>query len=202
MSALFVDKHRSAAGSSCGLAAATPTAEVTGGSAASPPPHRMPTPPLDSLIFRLVKYRRPMRMNVLAVHLQIANLQPDDLLPIPPTSREGPGSWPLYQNHVFEIRCMAWLRGQRSTVHDHCGSRCCVYVVEGVLTNIDFRKDSRGVVRPIRRCRRTAGEILPREHLEIHQIANEHPRGKRLVTLHLYSPPLSDRRAIYNNADR
>lgn len=201
MSASSVNKHRlPMAPCSFVVAAVTPAESTSQGTTAAPPPKKQRTPPLDRLIFRLAKYRRPLRTHELVHCLQRARLRADDLLPIPPASPEGPGCWTLYENHFFAIRCMSWLPGQRSSIHDHRGSRCCVQVVEGLLTNIEFRRDSRGTVRPIRRCIRIAGEILVREHLDIHQIANEHPRGKRLVTLHLYSPPLSTRRAIYHQA--
>ncbi len=202
MSASFLDKHRLSGITSPGETTVTRTAKGVGSPMTASPTHGRRTSPLDRLIFRLVKYRRPLRMHEMVRCLRTARLQSDDLLPVPPASGEGPVSWTLYENHFFEIRCLTWLRGQRSSIHDHCGSRCCVYVVEGVLTNVDFRRDSRGGVRQVHRCRRVAGEILRREHREIHQIANEHPRGKRLVTLHLYSPPLSSRRATFHAIDR
>lgn len=104
---------------------------------------------------------------------------------------------PIHACDHFEIRCLCWQSGQRSSIHDHRGSRCCVRVVEGVLTNRDFERRSDGRLHLVRRCEVPAGDLLARQDKEIHQVANEQPPGHNLVTLHVYSPPLTSERTVY-----
>jgi cysteine dioxygenase len=93
------------------------------------------------------------------------------------------------QPHV-EVLCMCWLSGQRSPIHDHNQSNCLVRVLEGVMTNTDFKLLPSGYVCPVVSHEYGAGAIEARSEADIHQVANLQPAGCNLVTLHVYSPPL------------
>jgi cysteine dioxygenase len=90
----------------------------------------------------------------------------------------------------LEINVIGWQSGQFSSIHDHRGTACCVLVLDGVLTNIDYRFDSANELHETSRVDLRLGEILSRSDREIHCCGNEQPCGTDLATLHLYSPPL------------
>ncbi|MDA1260460.1 MAG: cysteine dioxygenase family protein [Planctomycetota bacterium] len=95
----------------------------------------------------------------------------------------------------FDMLVLGWRQGQISTIHDHLDSRNCTRVMSGTLQQRLFRAvdvDQNG---------RTAVELIEEENVEagartrldaggIHQMGNVSPEN--LVTLHIYSAPLSE----------
>lgn len=98
---------------------------------------------------------------------------------------------PIHESDQFEVNCIGWKSGQRSSIHDHGRSSCCVLVLDGVLTNVDFERRPSGALQCIGTSVFHPGEILTRRGNQIHQCGNDQPRGRNLVTLHVYSPPLA-----------
>lgn len=96
----------------------------------------------------------------------------------------------IYHSPHFEINIIGWRSQQHSSIHDHSGTACCVLVLEGTLTNIDYLAVSDKQLRQTTRIELRSGEILARSGSEIHRCGNDQPSGMDLVTLHLYSPPL------------
>lgn len=96
----------------------------------------------------------------------------------------------FYESPYFEVNLIGWRSGQTSSIHDHCDSACCVLVLEGVLTNRDFHVGFGNTLKENARIDFASGEILARSGREIHCCGNEQSNEARLVTLHLYSPPL------------
>jgi len=94
-------------------------------------------------------------------------------------------------NEHFELVVICWLPGQVSTVHDHGDSYCLYLVVDGAMTEEQFRAVPGGD--PERRGARRfeRGGITIAAGSEIHRIRND--GDSELVTLHIYSPPLSER---------
>jgi cysteine dioxygenase len=92
--------------------------------------------------------------------------------------------------HV-EVLCMCWRSGQRSPIHDHNESNCVVQVLEGSMTNTDFKLLPSGYVCPAVSHEYGVGTIEARSEDDIHQVANLQRVGCNLVTLHVYSPPLA-----------
>jgi cysteine dioxygenase len=97
----------------------------------------------------------------------------------------------IYREAHAEILCMCWLSGQRSPIHDHNQSNCVVHVLQGVMTNIDFTLLPSGYLRPVGSSEHAVGATEARSEANIHQVANLQPAGCNLVTLHVYSPPLT-----------
>jgi cysteine dioxygenase len=91
----------------------------------------------------------------------------------------------------FEVLCLCWQSGQRSPIHDHDQSNCVVRVLQGVMTNIDFRLLPSGYILPAGASQHGIGVTDARSEADIHQVANLQPPGSDLVTLHVYSPPLT-----------
>jgi cysteine dioxygenase len=96
----------------------------------------------------------------------------------------------IYESPCFEVNIIGWLSGQFSSIHDHRGTACCVMVLDGVLTNIDYRLDAVNELEETSRGDLWPGEMLCRSDRAIHRCGNGQPRGIDLATLHLYSPPL------------
>lgn len=89
-----------------------------------------------------------------------------------------------------ELLCLGWMPGQRSPIHDHEGSLCCLLVLQGEAVEQRFEKIGTGET-----VRRTSlsilkpGMVSTAADSEIHHIENQAPWP--LVTLHLYTPPLN-----------
>ena len=96
----------------------------------------------------------------------------------------------LYDSPHFEINIIGWRSGQFSSIHDHRGTDCCVLVLDGVLTNIDYHRHETNDLRETSRVDLRPGELLSRSDYEIHRCGNEQHSGVDLATLHFYSPPL------------
>jgi cysteine dioxygenase len=98
-------------------------------------------------------------------------------------------------NEHFELVVICWLPGQMSTIHDHGDSYCLYLVVEGEMTEEQYRAVPGGD--PVRTGERRfeRGGITIAEGSEVHRIRNA--GSDRLVTIHIYSPPLSERVTHY-----
>jgi cysteine dioxygenase len=93
---------------------------------------------------------------------------------------------------------MGWESGQQSTIHDHLGSSCAVRVLRGIATETLYEPISATHAVPAASQDLEAGVVFGSEDREIHKVSNNHPG--RLVTLHLYSPPLQMR--VFQSAPR
>lgn len=96
----------------------------------------------------------------------------------------------IYASPHFEINIIGWRSGQFSSIHDHRGTACCVLVLDGVLTNVDYYRNAMNAMRETSRVNLHPGEVLSRNAWEIHRCGNDQPCGSDLATLHFYSPPL------------
>jgi cysteine dioxygenase len=67
-------------------------------------------------------------------------------------------------------------------------------VVEGAATEIAYMTTPCGRLAPSRSQRVHAGAVIVSGPRDIYQIANLEPPGTHLVSLHVYSPPLAERR--------
>ena len=91
----------------------------------------------------------------------------------------------------YEALILCWRSGQRSPIHDHSGSACVVYVIEGTATETIFEPSPCGRLVPTLSRTAPAGSISACHDSDIHQMANLEPAGCDLITLHVYSPPLA-----------
>ncbi len=95
----------------------------------------------------------------------------------------------LFQSAYFEVNLIGWRPGQISSIHHHIGSACCVLVLDGLLTNRDYRVASEIHLIETAKTDLTCGEVLTRFGTQVHSCGNEQ-KNVDLTTLHLYSPPL------------
>ena len=93
-------------------------------------------------------------------------------------------------NH-FELILMCWKAGQESSIHDHGTSLCAVKVLEGTATERIYRRVGAQSVALVEERKRHQGTVFMDSDAGVHRIANTSLSDEPLVTLHLYSPPLS-----------
>lgn len=152
--------------------------------------HRYTIETIDALRSVLAKIERPLttqELPELASRLQIPASQWREHLTFDPHQFS---YRTIYDSPYFEVNVIGWRCGQFSSIHDHRGTACCVLVLDGVLTNIDYQFDAANELRETSRFDLRPGEMRSRNDWEIHRCGNEQPCGLDLATLHLYSPPL------------
>ena len=95
----------------------------------------------------------------------------------------------VHGTDAYHALLLCWQVGQRSPIHDHRGSNCAFRVLQGTATESVFDRTPEGLVYPIQSRRLETGRICGSYDADIHQISNLEP-AQKLVTLHIYSPPL------------
>jgi len=86
---------------------------------------------------------------------------------------------------------LCWKNGQRSPIHDHSGSTCVVRVLRGTLTETLFEMAPNGHVKASFSRDIAEGSVIGSEDADIHQVSNLQADDADLVTLHVYTPPLT-----------
>lgn len=96
----------------------------------------------------------------------------------------------MHTGPAYQALVLCWRSGQRSPIHDHRGSSCGVRVIQGVATETFFERTPDGLIYASGSRQLPAGAHCGSQDADIHQMSNLQPRGRDLVTLHVYSPPL------------
>jgi cysteine dioxygenase len=95
---------------------------------------------------------------------------------------------------------MTWLSGQFTAIHDHRGSVCGVRVLTGTVTEIRYNHGPNSYLYPVGSSALHAGELSVAIDDDIHQVGNME-KDSGLVTLHLYTPPMSKGMKYYDTSD-
>jgi DMSO/TMAO reductase YedYZ molybdopterin-dependent catalytic subunit len=101
----------------------------------------------------------------------------------------------------YHLWVMCWKNGQRSPIHDHTGSSCAVRVIRGTATVTTFAFAPNGHVKALGSEDLAPGNVVATQDSDLHQVSNLQAGDADLVTLHVYSPPLS-RMGTYSLTDR
>jgi cysteine dioxygenase len=64
-------------------------------------------------------------------------------------------------------------------------------VIDGVATETRFEMTASGLICAAGTRRLQPGHVCAAEEDDIHQVLNAEPEGRDLITLHIYSPPLT-----------
>ncbi len=91
----------------------------------------------------------------------------------------------------FELLALCWRSGHCTPIHDHAGVSCAFKVIEGTGTEIRCIKTPSGLICPVQTMQMQPGYVCAAEDADIHQVANMQAPGLDLITLHMYSPPIS-----------
>jgi cysteine dioxygenase len=86
---------------------------------------------------------------------------------------------------------LCWKNGQRSPIHNHSGSACVLRVLRGTLTETLFEMAPNGHVKASFSRDIAEGSLIGSEDTDIHQVSNLQAEDADLVTLHVYTPPLT-----------
>ncbi|WP_139492432.1 cysteine dioxygenase [Brevibacillus dissolubilis] len=103
----------------------------------------------------------------------------------------------IYRTEELEVIVMNFPARQRTAIHDHGLSIGCGIVVEGKLINTLYSVIQEGQVQPKGEQRVSRGQCFFAPPGLIHGMENR--TEERLVTLHVYSPPL-DNMKVYQQA--
>ncbi|MDA1049524.1 MAG: cysteine dioxygenase family protein [Planctomycetota bacterium] len=90
----------------------------------------------------------------------------------------------------YQILVLGWLPGQKSPIHNHRGSQCCVRVLQGTAVETIYSHTRDGFFET-RTDRYAAGTLFGGEDADIHTVENAASARQGLVTLHVYRPVLS-----------
>lgn len=92
----------------------------------------------------------------------------------------------------FEMLILTWMPGQGSPPHDHAGSVSSMMVIEGQAAEGSWRVADDGYAELDFESQLGPGEITAWQDAGIHTVRNPNIDGKRLVTLHIYAPPVGE----------
>lgn len=146
---------------------------------------------LDELFSTLDRYTERIPIEDLIERLRDLSVRLDD---VRDHARFDPAE---YQSNLmrtgpaYEALLLCWEPGQRSPIHDHRGSSCGVVVISGTLTETTYRRRL-GWIYAARSTELREGQVCGSLDLDTHEIANLDPDGRRLITMHIYSPPLHE----------
>ena len=100
----------------------------------------------------------------------------------------------IHANEAYEVLILCWRSGQGSPIHDHGTSACGFLVVEGVAMETSYLPGDGmdGFTAGTRRI--DAGTVAVSRGVDLHKIENREPPGSNLITLHVYSPLLTNSR--------
>ncbi|HEY1417943.1 MAG TPA: cysteine dioxygenase family protein [Myxococcaceae bacterium] len=100
----------------------------------------------------------------------------------------------IHRTAGLEVMVAGWLPGQRTATHGHGESFGVTCVLEGTLSEVEYRLAPSGQVTRAERRKHAAGAVFHEQPHTIHHV--EHAGRVRAVSLHLYAPPL-ERMELY-----
>jgi cysteine dioxygenase len=133
----------------------------------------------------------PIALSTLESLLKHTELQPEDVAPYCLFRPDCYSRNLIYAKPHFEVLALCWRSKQFSPFHDHSHSACAVRVLQGIMTNIDAVRVGDQTVRALRTMHQFPGTVDGRYDTDIHQVGNPQASGDGLISLHIYSPPLT-----------
>ncbi|MDG2014279.1 MAG: cysteine dioxygenase family protein [Pirellulaceae bacterium] len=134
------------------------------------------------------------RVPMLGLEEQLVKLDVDmrDLLPFMQFGDTTYSRNLICENTWYELLCICWRGGQKSLIHNHAQSTCGLRILTGQGVETTFEERADGLVDPVEYRVLDVGQVCCTQDDDVHQVANEHPLGDDLITLHIYSPPLGN----------
>lgn len=133
----------------------------------------------------------PLSLAAITVALSGLDVERFDVEDLLRFGEEGYRRVSIRRNDCYEALLICWRSGQRSPIHNHTGSCCVARVISGRATETLYQRSGLGVLFPARSRIIPGGSLMSCDGGGIHQVSNLEPAGRDLVTLHVYSPPLS-----------
>lgn len=97
----------------------------------------------------------------------------------------------ISRSEHYELLALCWRSGHVTPIHDHQGVSCAFRIIQGTGTEIRFKKTPSGMICPTQTVAMKPGYICAADDADIHQVANMQAKGEDLITLHIYSPPIT-----------
>jgi cysteine dioxygenase len=147
-------------------------------------------PALEPLLRYLDGLRERASLAQLTSVVSRLDLRPEDVAEFIRFSEQGYTRNLVRGGPWYHLLVLCWKNGQRSPIHDHAGSSCCLRVLRGVLTETAFVFAANGHVKAMGSRDFLPGSVIASEDSDMHQVSNLQEGTADLVTLHVYSPPL------------
>lgn len=151
-------------------------------------------PKLTALIGYLESLSGRADLGVLSGLLADARVTREDLLPACTFGVKGYRRNTIARSDWYELLALCWRSGHCTPIHDHHGVSCAFRVVEGTGTEIRFNQTPSGLICPCATNPMPPGYVCAAEDADIHQVANMQSPGTDLITMHIYSPPITKMR--------
>lgn len=148
-------------------------------------------PKLAGLIEYLDSLSGRADLDLLSRLLREADITRADLAPACTFGVNGYRRNTISDGKWYELLALCWRSGHCTPIHDHRGVSCAFKVIEGTGTEIRFQVTPSGLVCPCGTETMQPGYICAAQDEAIHQVANMQATGLDLITLHIYSPPIS-----------
>ncbi|MCB0383011.1 MAG: cysteine dioxygenase family protein [Psychroserpens sp.] len=95
----------------------------------------------------------------------------------------------IYKDNQFELILLCWNEGQETSIHNHDGEDCWVYILEGELEEFFYTIDSSNYLREERTKKLKPNELsFMNDKIGLHKLRNKF-KGKS-ISLHLYAKPI------------
>lgn len=98
------------------------------------------------------------------------------------------GRYTLFMNSEVEVCVLHWIKGSKSSIHDHASSDCTMLVIEGELVNRNFALNENNELVPSFTIINKTNDVVTISNSEIHEL--EQVGEDSAITLHVYYPPL------------
>lgn len=96
----------------------------------------------------------------------------------------------VFRSELCEMLVLCWLPGHRTAIHDHNGSYGAILICEGEMEEEIFARNGAGTIEFETAHRRASGEVAGTDVPDIHRIGNSAASTDRMITIHVYAPPL------------
>jgi cysteine dioxygenase len=90
----------------------------------------------------------------------------------------------------YAVHLIGWLPLQKSPIHNHRGSLCCVKVLQATAVETIFTPNPDGSFRTYTDWY-GVGSVFSGEDSDIHTVENPNETGEGLLTMHVYRPALT-----------
>lgn len=147
-------------------------------------------PKLGAILAYLQAARGRVDLDILAELLRSTHITRADIAAACQFSERAYARNTIARSEHFELLALCWNSRQITPVHDHAGTSCAFKVIQGVGTEIRYRKCDAGVVCPVESITMPPGYVCAAADDDIHQVANLQSPGVELITLHIYTPPI------------
>ena len=147
---------------------------------------------LKDLVDTLHNLGERLELHVLADLLRRSELLTSDVEDFVRENPRGYNRALVSKSPYFEMLILTWLPGQGSPPHDHAGSVSSMLVIEGQAAEGSWRIADDGYAELDFETQLGPGEITAWQDAGIHTVRNPNNDGKRLVTLHIYAPPVGE----------